>query len=122
MTPEQFISAYEKALASQQWENVAPLMHPNACVTFSNGSMFKGIDAIEAAYRRNFALIKDEVYRISNVHFAIKNEHTAVFTFAFKWSGIINGQPAQGSGIGTSTIVFENGSWLLIAEHLGKVV
>ena len=34
MTAQEHLETYEKALATQQWENIAPLMHPDICVTF----------------------------------------------------------------------------------------
>jgi len=37
MAPEEFISSYEKGLASQQWEEVAALIHDDCTVTFSSG-------------------------------------------------------------------------------------
>lgn len=38
MNPEKFIEKYEAALATQDWQQVAPLLHPDACITFSSGS------------------------------------------------------------------------------------
>src|ERR1700679_2429521 len=68
MTVEDFIHAYEEALASQQWALVEPLIHENACVTFSDGTVHVGKTAVRNAYEANFSMIQDEDYRISNVH------------------------------------------------------
>ena len=46
MLPEDFITAYQNALAAQQWSEVEPLLHPSACVTFSTGAVHCGIAAI----------------------------------------------------------------------------
>ncbi len=119
MLPEQFITSYELALASQQWKNVEPLIHANACVTFSTGTVHKGIEAIKQAYKKNFSAIKNEKYSVTDVHWVTKNNHTAVYLFSFHWQGIINGVQAEGSGKGTATLVFEEAQWKLIAEHLG---
>ncbi|MCX6199561.1 MAG: nuclear transport factor 2 family protein [Bacteroidetes bacterium] len=119
MLPEQFITAYELALASQQWKNVEPLMHANACVTFSTGTVHKGIEAIKQAYEKNFSHIKNERYSVTNVHWVTQNNETAVYLFNFHWQGIINGEQAAGSGKGTAVIIFEDEKWKLIAEHLG---
>lgn len=120
MPPELFIDAYKAALATQQWVNVEPLIHANCCVTFSNGAVHKGISEIQKAYERNFALIKNEDYQMSNLHWVLKTETTAVYVFNFSWAGTINGQPAAGSGKGTAVLVSEEGNWKLVAEHLGK--
>ena len=121
MLPEQFIEAYKAALATQQWKNVEPLIAANACVTFSNGAVHKGISEIQQAYERNFALIKNEDYQMTNLHWVLKEEATAVYVFDFSWRGIINGQPVSGAGRGTAVIVCEHGKWKLMAEHLGAV-
>ena len=121
MNPEQFITAYGMALAGQQWKNIAPLIHENACVTFSTGSVHRGIDAIQQAYERNFSIIKNEQYAMTDVQWLMQNEEVAVYVFVVSWTGIINGEPAQGAGRGTAIITSQNGEWKLLAEHLGKV-
>ncbi|MCW5906658.1 MAG: nuclear transport factor 2 family protein [Chitinophagales bacterium] len=120
MFPDLFVKDYKAALATQQWQNVEPLIHANCCVTFSNGAVYKGIEAVKAAYERNFALIKNEDYQMSNIHWALQSETVAVYLFDFSWQGIINGEKASGGGKGTSVIVCEGGKWKLMAEHLGK--
>ena len=119
MTPVEFITAYEKALATQQWNEVEPLIHDKACVTFSNGTVHNGKDAIKQAYEKNFSLIKNEEYSMDNVHWIYTNSNTAVYVYEFVWQGLINGQPAEGKGRGTATIIFAEGKWQLIAEQLG---
>ena len=119
MQPEEFIRAYEKALATQDWSRVEPLVHADACVTFSNGTVHKGKSEIQKAFEKNFSLIKDETYSIANVHWVLKNAGAAVYLFEFNWSGLINGQPAKGSGRGTSVLINEGGEWQLLIEHLG---
>lgn len=120
MHPEEFIKSYETALASQSWKNVEPLIHANACITFSNGSVHKGLQAIKAAFTKNFLLIKDEKYFITDVHWVVKDKEYAVYLFNFNWSGLIDSQHASGSGRGTTTLIFENGRWVLVSEHLGS--
>lgn len=119
MTTDEFIHAYEKALAAQDWNQVEPLVHENACVTFSNGSVHKGRPEVKAAFEKNFSSIKDEIYSIDNVHWVMKADMTAVYLFDFHWSGMINGKPARGSGRGTSVLINEMGTWRLLVEHLG---
>ena len=119
MHPEEFIISYEAALASQNWDNVEPLVHAKACVTFSNGTVHKGLKAIKVAFTNNFSLIKDEKYFITDVHWVVKDKEFAVYLFNFNWSGFIDGQQASGSGRGSTTLIFENGKWLLVSEHLG---
>lgn len=119
MDPEEFIRAYQQALASQDWTNVDPLVHENASVTFSNGTVHKGKSEVRRAFEKNFSLIKDEEYSIANVHWVTKSSEMAVYLFDFSWSGLINGQPASGSGRGTSVLIKESDRWQLLVEHLG---
>ena len=119
MEPEDFIHAYEQALASQDWEQVEPLIHPDACVTFSNGTVHKGKALVQKAFESNFSLIRDEKYSMTNVHWVLKNAETAVYMFDFNWSGIINDKPASGGGRGTSVLIKVGDKWQLLVEHLG---
>ena len=120
MTAEDFVRAYEMALASQQWSAVEPLLHPDVCVTFSTGAVHKGKASVRAAFERNFAAIRDETYRVSNVQWAINTAGLAVYLFDFAWTGIIAGRAASGAGRGTGVLVRSgDGAWQLIAEHLG---
>ena len=119
MEPEEFIRDYEHALATQDWSQVEPLVHNDACVTFSNGAVHKSKSEVQKAFETNFSLIKDEQYSISNVHWVMKSPEMAVYLFEFNWSGIINEKSASGSGRGTSVLVKEADWWLLLVEHLG---
>lgn len=116
--PESFLSEYEQALATASWAKVAPLIHEKCAVTFSEGT-YIGKAEVEAAFRKTFTLIKDERYSISNVHWIQKTEDIAVYIYDFSWSGTIRGEPASGSGRGTSLLVNQDGKWQLICEHLG---
>ncbi|MFN8287543.1 MAG: nuclear transport factor 2 family protein [Chitinophagales bacterium] len=119
MTPEEFIERYKTALATQQWQQVAPLICSDACVTFSTGAVHKGIAAIEQAYRHNFSVIKNEEYKVSDVEWLHKEVDIAVYVFLFEWKGLIGGKPASGAGRGTCVIRKEADGWKLLAEHLG---
>lgn len=119
MTPDEFVQQYENALATQRWEIVAPLVHADACVTFSTGSVHRGKAAVESAFTANFAAISEEEYRLSNLHWVRRDEEMAVYLFDFAWRGIIAGQHASGSGRGTAVIVREGDAWQLLVEHLG---
>jgi len=120
MKPEDFIASYEKALATQDWKSVEPLIAANASVTFSTGAVHEGKAAVKAAFERNFELIKSEEYQIKNVRWLFANESTAVYLFDFSWKGIMNNQLIGGEGMGTSVLIREEDKWVLLAEHLGK--
>lgn len=117
MNPEEFIKKYEAAIATQKWNNVSPLIHENASVTLTEGT-FHGKENVKDAFEKTFRLIKDETYLVSNINWIKQDDKFAIFTFNYKWSGIINEQMAEGSGRGTSVLVYENDKWLLLTEHL----
>lgn len=118
--PEQFIRDYAAALATQQWEHLEPLIHPNCSVTFSTGAVHQGLPAIREAYERNFALIKNEDYQMTRLHWISKSNTKATYTFDFSWSGTIHGQPASGHGKGQATLICSEGKWMLMEERLSK--
>jgi len=120
MNPEDFIIQYSLALRKQEWKVIEPLVSNSVCVSFSNGKVHKGIVEVRKAFEYNFSKIKNEDYLISNVAWLKKESHFAVYIFEFKWSGLIDGNSAQGNGIGTSVIVKEDSVWKLLTEHLGK--
>jgi ketosteroid isomerase-like protein len=119
MTPEEFVKAWEAALATQDWSRVEPLVHPHACVTFSNGTSHRGREAVQAAFTRNFQMIQSEQYRMSNLHWVRKDNQFAVYLFEYEWKGLIDNQPAAGAGRGTQVLIHEGGQCQLLAEHLG---
>jgi len=120
MKPEDFITAYETALASQDWKMVEPLIAETASVTFSNGAVHIGKGKVQRAFENNFATIKSEHYAIENVIWLKKESMYAVYLFEFSWTRLINSQLFSGSGIGTSVILKEGDNWKLLTEHLGK--
>jgi ketosteroid isomerase-like protein len=113
------VRAYQEALETNLWAAVSPLVHEDACVTFSDGRALVGKAAIRAAYERNFATIKDDTYTVSDVHWVVRAEDYAVYIFAFAWTGMVDGKPAGARGRGTAVIAREESGWQLVAEHLG---
>jgi len=118
MKAENLLEAYEVALATQDWEVVAPFFHPDVCVTFNDGT-YKGLTEVATAFKRTFSLIKEEKYSITDIHWVMQNERMAVCLYHFHWRGIINGEAASGGGRGTSVLVQGENGWQIIAEHLG---
>ena len=118
-TAEQFIQAYEAALATQEWDKVAPLIDDGATVIFSDGTLLRGNAAIGAAYRRIFDTIEGEVYRMAEVHWNLNGTDSAAYTIVFERSGRIAGKPASGKGRGTAVLRRAPKGWVLLTEHLG---
>ena len=119
MSARDFVSKYETALGTQNWNAVAPLIRDDASVIFSNGSLHAGKEAIKAAYERNFSTIEGEDYRIENVRWLAETVDVAAYSFEFYWTGMISGQLASGSRRGTAVLVRDGDNWMLAGEQLG---
>jgi hypothetical protein len=88
MDHKTLLLAYKDALATQRWDEVAPLIHEDACFIFSEGT-YLGKAAIEPAVRATFDLIKSERYAIKDVVWTYVHEDSAACTYGFEWSGLI---------------------------------
>jgi len=120
MDPEQFVTQYESAIATQQWINIDPLVTSNVSVTFSDGTIHFGKDQVKIAFENNFSKIKGEKYAIKNIRWLKKADYFAVYLFEFYWTGIINQVEVSGQGIGTAVLTLEKNKWKLLTEHLGR--
>lgn len=120
MNPEEFIKSYERALATQDWDIIEPLVSENVSVIFSNGTIHIGKENVQKAFEKNFSIIKNEKYAVENIKWLVKDKKYAVYLFEFNWTGIIDGKSGFGNGIGTSVLIKENAGWKLLTEHLGR--
>ncbi|MEM1061091.1 MAG: nuclear transport factor 2 family protein [Planctomycetota bacterium] len=118
-SPDGLVTRYENALASQRWAAVEPLIHPDACVTFSDGTTHRGRDAVRDAFEKNFRAIENERYEVTNIDWVTRTEAFAVYLFEFAWAGSVDGRPASGAGRGTCVLTKDGGEWRLLVEHLG---
>ena len=93
-------------------------MHDDVCVTFNNGT-YKGVIEVQEVFESNFCAIKGEQYTISNEHWVHVSKTSAVCLYHFQWTGLIKGERCSGGGRGTTVLVFNDGQWRIITEHLG---
>ncbi len=114
------MKGYEAATAAQDLEGTLSLITDDAIYLFSNGTSHVGKPAIRQALASNFASIKDETYRLDNVHWVAASDSVAVCVYEFNWSGVIDGRPASGHGRGTSAIRKVDGDWFVSHEHLSS--
>ncbi|QND84800.1 Uncharacterized protein ChrSV_2574 [Chromobacterium vaccinii] len=117
-TPQQALDGYKRALATHDWRQVAPWVHEDASFVFSDGT-FKGKAAVCDAIRQTFEWIRGEEYRIADLHWTHVGENFAACVYAFSWRGLVDGQPAEGHGRGSCTLIQDAQGWRLLQEHLG---
>jgi len=120
MTPAEFLREYETSGRTGGVERTLRMIDEDAVYWFSDGTSHVGKSAVERAIRRNFDLIKDETYRISDVVWVAQASDFAACIYRFDWSGVIQGAPASGSGRGTSVLARRGDGWVVVHEHLSK--
>lgn len=120
MTPAEFLDEYAKSGRIGGVERTLRLVDDNAVYWFSDGTSHVGKSAVERAIRRNLEAIKDETYRVSDVTCVAQSSELAACIYRFDWSGLIRGNPTSGSGRGTSVLVRDGDSWVVVHEHLSR--
>lgn len=112
-----FMRNYEVATNRHDFGQLAPLIARDATYWFTEGS-HQGIEAIRSAIERTFATISNEVYQIEDLEWIALSAELAACRYHFSWNGVINGQPASGSGRGTNILIKRDGAWKMLHEHL----
>ncbi|MEM1212636.1 MAG: nuclear transport factor 2 family protein [Planctomycetota bacterium] len=117
-TPEALMAAYERASRAHDLEAVLDCIDEDAVYWFSTGACHAGKAAVADAIARNFAVIEAEDYRLEELVWRVRTAASAVCTYRYVWSGVIDRQPASGGGRGTSVLVEKGGRWWVVHEHL----
>jgi ketosteroid isomerase-like protein len=119
-TADEFMLMYERATNSHDVEATLSLVDEQAVYLFSDGSVHVGKRAIKKVVRRNFDLIKDESYSIDNLTWLVNSRDVAACVYDYSWSGMIKGEPASGSGRGTTILGRTEEGWKVVHEHLSR--
>ena len=120
MTIDEFIKMYENATNRHDLVGTLALIDEAAIYLFSDESVHIGKNAIEKVLKRNFDLIEGERYSLANLTWLARTDELAVCVYDYSWSGKIAGEPASGSGRGTSVIKRSGSGWKVIHEHLSR--
>ena len=123
MTPDEFMSLYERATASHDLDATLALIAEDAVYLFSDSSSHIGKTQIRTVLANNFNAIRNERYHLANLRWLAISEHLAICIYEFSWSGEIDGIPRAGQGRGTSVLRRTGEGWLVLHEHLsaGKI-
>ena len=115
-----FMQSFEETQASQQFERVAPLVHPDALFRFNDGD-YRGMDQIRGAFEATWAHdVKDERYYLTDIQVESTEANSATATFTFHWSGEGPEGPFHVVGRGTNVIVRHEGTLKVLVEHLSR--
>ncbi len=119
-TADEFMKKYEHATDHHDLDTTLSMIDEDAIYLFSDESVHVGKEAIERVLKRNFDLIHDEAYSIANLVWLVDSREAAVGVYDYSWSGTINGEPASGSGRGTSVLRRSGDTWKVVHEHLSR--
>ncbi|MGA7924100.1 MAG: nuclear transport factor 2 family protein [Thermoplasmata archaeon] len=118
--PEMWLVEYARRTNTHRFDEVAPLVDPGAVYWFSDGSTHEGIAAIRSVFERNWAAIRNEVYRIEDPRWLVRDDKIAVVAYRFRWEGETDAGRRSGEGRGTSVLRYHAGSWRVVHEHLSR--
>ena len=116
-----FMVRFEAALASKEFAEVAPLIHPQAVFRFSEGD-HSGMAEIQAAMERTWAFeVDDERYYLTDKRVLRSGKDAATVLFTWNWSGnSAEHGPFEIVGRGTVQLVRHDGAIQILLEHLSR--
>ncbi|MDX1469028.1 MAG: nuclear transport factor 2 family protein [Acidimicrobiia bacterium] len=115
-----FLSAFEQAQSTRDFDQVAHLIHPDALFRFNDGD-FRGLAEVRAAFERTWSLdVEESSYRVENVVVNNVDSATGVATFDWTWEGETDDGPFLVQGRGTTVVVDHDGSLKVLIEHLSR--
>ncbi len=117
LTPKDLLAKYERRINRHDFGEMVPLIAPDAVFWFSDGSHV-GIDAIRAAFERTWEALQNDTYWLDEVRWIAEDDEVAACIYRFNWRTTIKGQPASGSGRGTTVMRKIDGRWQIVHEHL----
>ncbi|MGX1265512.1 hypothetical protein RKD55_003316 [Rossellomorea marisflavi] len=117
---EEALDRYIKATNTHRFSEVENLLHPEAVYYFSDRTC-SSIEEIQTYFEHAWSVVKDEVYRASDVNWLHLGEQQALCVYRFTYEGYVDGAFVTGHGRATNAFVKEDGRWLLIHEHLSGV-
>ncbi|MDZ7786190.1 MAG: SgcJ/EcaC family oxidoreductase [Candidatus Saccharibacteria bacterium] len=113
------LQAYEKAVNSRDFENVAPMIAKDAVFWFTNGT-YHGIKSIRQAFESIYQNIQDGIYKINNIVWLARDYDTAACVYDFTLDGKVNNKQPVYTGRGTNVLQRIDGNWQIIHEHLSS--
>ena len=119
MSARDILKKYEELINEHNFDLLVPLISGDCKFWFSSGT-YEGIEQIRKAFEKTWGMIKEEVYSISDQVWIAESDGAAVCTYTFHWNGLIDGQPQQGKGRGTSCFRKEKEGWKIVHEHLSQ--
>jgi len=119
MSASEHMKLYEAKINLHRFEEVEPLISPEAVFWFTDGT-YQGVDEIRAAFERTWRELQGDAYWLENLEWITVDETAASCIYRFCWRAQIDGQTFEGTGRGTTVLRRERGQWKIIHEHLSR--
>lgn len=116
-TPEAVMAAYAERINRHDFELLIPLIDDDATFWFSSGS-YRGVESARAAFEQTWRRLANETYWLEDIRWIARADAAASCVYTFHWQTIIEGQPARGSGRGTTVLGKHGDAWRILHEHL----
>ncbi|MHC2355572.1 ketosteroid isomerase-like protein [Sinorhizobium meliloti] len=119
MLPEETLKQYEAKINMHDFDELVPLISPNAIFWFNDGS-FCGLKQIRQAFEETWQKFPLENYWLENLEWVAQSRDCAGCTYHFRWKAVLNGSALEGGGRGTTILRREANVWKIIHEHLSQ--
>ena len=117
MTATDIMTRYGEVINLHDFDQLAPMIAADCQFWFSSGT-YRGLAETRAAFERTWGIIREEHYAIADVAWLVSTGDAAACTYTFSWRGLIDGEPREGRGRGTTVLRREADGWKIVHEHL----
>ncbi len=116
----QFMDRWVTAEASEDFNQLVPLIHPQAVYRSSGGDHF-GIDAIRGSFEGTFASNPDQRYVVEDTKITYVGAQSATVVYAWIWTGTTpDGVSFKITGRGSKVVVRDETGLRLRLLHLNQ--
>lgn len=103
---------------THDFDYVRPLLHPDAVFRFSDTDCTTLL-AAQRYFEKTWSTIQDERYRAVDISWRVPTPTTAIASYTYQWTGMVDGERRSGSGQATNVFIADGyGGWSLAHEHL----
>ena len=117
MSAIEVFEKYKLEINNHDFDRLIPLISKDCKFWFSSGT-YVGLEQTRRAFEKTWAMIKNEIYTVSDQEWIALSDKAAVCTYTYHWTGLIDGQKREGKGRGTSCFRKEENGWKIVHEHL----
>jgi ketosteroid isomerase-like protein len=117
-----FLHRFEALAEREDFALIREAIDERAVFRFNDGD-FVGRDAIRAAFEKTWRgdpSVKKARFYLSDIAVLTADQRTATATYNWHWEGSQGGRAFAIKGRGTRVLVFDNGRFRIVHEHLSR--